>query len=265
MTEVPERDWPELLPGWVWLVGAGPGDPGLLTLLARYALDAAEVVVYDALVDERILTFVPPGADLEYAGKRGGRPSAKQQDISLRLIALAREGKRVVRLKGGDPFVFGRGGDETLALAEAGIPFRIVPGITAGLAGLAYAGIPATYRGTNSSITLLTGHDMTGAVPEDFDWPTLARSSQVLVFYMAMRHLAEIARRLIDSGRDPAEPVALIGRATTPEQRVVETTLAEAARAAAAVEPPAIVVVGEVVRLRRTLDWFDPAEAARHA
>ena len=171
----------------------------------------------------------------------------------------------MVRLKGGDPFVFGRGGDEALALAEAGIRYRIVPGITAGLAALAYAGIPATFRRTNSSITLLTGHDMTGAVPDDFDWPTLARSSQVLVFYMAMTHLAEIARRLVESGRDAAEPVALIGRATTPHQQVVETTLGEAARAGAAVEPPAIVVVGQVVRLRDALDWFDPAAEADHA
>lgn len=265
MNATPPFAMPEFRPGSVWLVGAGPGDPGLLTLLAQHALGMADSVVYDALVDERILSLVREGASLEYAGKRGGRPSAKQQDISLRLVELAREGKRVVRLKGGDPFVFGRGGDETLVLAEAGIPFRVVPGITAGLAGLAYAGIPATYRGTNSSITLLTGHDMTGAVPDDFDWPTLARSSQVLVFYMAIKHLAEIARRLIESGRDAAEPVALIGRATTAAQRVVETTLGEAARDGAAVEPPAIVVVGEVVRLRRTLDWFDPGGEDRHA
>ncbi len=249
---------PVFEPGTVWLTGAGPGDPGLLTLLALHALASADVVVYDALVDSRILGLANDGAALEYAGKRGGRPSPKQPDISRRLVELAREGKRVLRLKGGDPFVFGRGADEALVLAGAGIPFRVVPGITAAIGGLAYAGIPATYRDTNSSVTLLTGHDVTGAVPDDFDWPGLARSSQVLVFYMAIRHLDEIARRLIAFGRSTDEPVALIAKATTPDHCVIETTLGEAGRAATRIEPPAIVVVGEVVRLRETLDWFDP-------
>lgn len=256
---------PVFEPGTVWLTGAGPGDPGLLTLLALHALASADVVVYDALVDERILGLAGDGAVLEYAGKRGGRPSPKQPDISRRLIDLARAGKRVLRLKGGDPFVFGRGGDEALALAEAGVRFRVVPGITAAIGGLAYAGIPVTYRETNSSVTLLTGHDMTGEVPEDFDWPGLARSSQVLVFYMALRHLDEIARRLIAFGRGADEPVALVAKATTADHMVVETTLAEAGRAAAGLEPPAIVVVGEVVRLRETLGWFDPSRVAGDA
>lgn len=256
---------PVFEPGTVWLTGAGPGDPGLLTLLALHALASADVVVYDALVDERILGLARDGMVLEYAGKRGGRPSPKQPDISRRLIGLAREGKRVLRLKGGDPFVFGRGGDEALALAEAGVKFRVVPGITAAIGGLAYAGIPVTYREANSSVTLLTGHDMTGEVPEDFDWPGLARSSQVLVFYMALKHLDEIARRLIAYGRSADEPVALVAKATTPDHFVIETTLAEAGRAAAAIEPPAIVVVGEVVRLREALSWFDPSSAAGDA
>ena len=153
---------PEFAPGSVWLVGAGPGDPGLLSALALHALDLADHVVYDALVDPRILALARPGAALEYAGKRGGRPSPRQADISTRLIALAREGRRVLRLKGGDPCVFGRGGEEALALARAAIPFRIVPGITAGIGGLAYAGIPVTHREVGSAVTFVTGHDSVG-------------------------------------------------------------------------------------------------------
>src|SRR6266853_1542650 len=154
---------PDFTPGSVWLVGAGPGDPGLLSALALHALDRADVVVYDALVDPRILALAPAGAQLDYAGKRGGRPSPSQPDISARLIRLAREGRRVLRLKGGDPCVFGRGGEEALALAEAAIPFRIVPGITAGIGGLAYAGIPVTHRDINSAVTFVTGHSSCGA------------------------------------------------------------------------------------------------------
>jgi uroporphyrin-III C-methyltransferase len=148
---------PPVEKGWVWLVGAGPGDPGLLTVLALAALQQADVVVYDALVDESILKLARPGATIEYAGKRGGRPSPRQRDISLRLIELARAGKRVVRLKGGDPFMFGRGGEEALALVEARIPFRVVPGVTSGTGGLAYAGIPATHRDVNHAVTFVTG------------------------------------------------------------------------------------------------------------
>src|SRR5215831_18434359 len=156
--ETPGLQLPDLQPGAVWLVGAGPGDPGLLSLLAWHGLRQADVVVYDALVDARVLALARAGAALDYAGKRGGRPSPQQPDISLRLIKLARAGKRVLRLKGGDPFVFGRGGEEALALAAAGIPFRIVPGITAGLAGLTAAAIPATLRGINRAIILAAGY-----------------------------------------------------------------------------------------------------------
>ena len=156
---------PELEAGWVWLVGAGPGDPGLLTLHALNALRQADHVVYDALVDETVLEFANPRATLEYAGKRGGKPSPKQRDISSRLVELARAGKRVLRLKGGDPFVFGRGGEEALALVEAGIPFRIVPGVTAGIGGLGYAGIPVTHRDVNHAVTFVTGHMAGGETP----------------------------------------------------------------------------------------------------
>src|SRR5215470_6639453 len=173
--EILGLDLPELTRGSVWLVGAGPGDPGLLSLLALHALRQADAVVYDALVDRRILALARADAELDYAGKRGGRPSPQQPDITLRLIKLARKGKRVLRLKGGDPLVFGRGGEEALALAAAGIPFRIVPGITAGIGGLAYAGIPTTHRDTNSAVAFLTGHNSEGGPPGGIDWAAVAR------------------------------------------------------------------------------------------
>src|SRR5713101_3306974 len=211
---------PEFASGSVWLVGAGPGDPGLLSALALHALDHADTVVYDALVDPRILELARPGAALEYAGKRGGRPSPSQPDISARLIRLAQAGHRVLRLKGGDPFVFGRGGEEALGLAGAGIPFRIVPGITAGIGGLTYAGIPTTHRDTNAAVTFITGHNSAGTVPDGLDWNALARGAPVLVIYMALKHLDAIAERLIAGGRSSTEPVAIVSKAATPEQRV---------------------------------------------
>lgn len=249
---------PDFTPGSVWLVGAGPGDPGLLSALALHALDRADVVVYDALVDPRILALAPAGAQLDYAGKRGGRPSPSQPDISARLIRLAREGRRVLRLKGGDPCVFGRGGEEALALAEAAIPFRIVPGITAGIGGLAYAGIPVTHRDINSAVTFVTGHSSGGAVPNGIDWEAIARGSPVIVLYMGLRQLGAIAARLIAAGRRADEPVAIVSKATTPAQRVLVTSLAEAAAAAAqaGIEGPTIIAIGEVVRLRAALDWI---------
>jgi uroporphyrin-III C-methyltransferase len=249
---------PDLEPGWVWLTGAGPGEAGLLTLLAAKGLSQADVVVYDALVDRAILDLAKPDAKLEYAGKRGGKPSVKQPDISLRLVQLAREGKRVLRLKGGDPFVFGRGGEEAMSLVEAGIPFRIVPGISAGIGGLAYAGIPVTHRDTNSAVAFVTGHDATGEVPDSVDWASLAKGAPVLVIYMALKHIALIADRLLAGGRAKDEPVAVISKATTREQIVLETTLGACANdiAKSGIEPPAMVVVGQVVRLRAALDWL---------
>lgn len=258
-------DWhqnlPEMKAGEVWLVGAGPGDPGLLTLHAAHALSQADVIVHDALVNAECLKLARPGARLEYAGKRGGKPSPKQRDISLRLVELAREGQRVLRLKGGDPFVFGRGGEEALTLVEHHIPFRIVPGVTAGIGGLAYAGIPVTHRDTNHTVTFLTGHDSSGLVPDRIDWDGVARGSQVIVMYMAMKHIATIAARLIDAGRDADEPVAFVTDASLPGQKVLETTLERAATdvAASGLQPPAIVVVGKVVRLRSALDWMGAA------
>lgn len=244
--------------GEVWLVGAGPGDPGLLTIHAVNALASADVIVFDALVDEECLKLAKPGTVLEYAGKRGGKPSPKQRDISLRLVELARQNKRVLRLKGGDPFVFGRGGEEALTLVHNNIPFRIVPGVTAGIGGLAYAGIPVTHRDINHVVTFLTGHDSSGAMPDAIDWDNLAKFSPVIVMYMAIKHMGQISKRLIAAGRSPEEPVAVVANASTKQQQVLETTLAKAATAIAesAIEPPAIIVVGEVVRLRSGLDWL---------
>lgn len=249
---------PEIEKGSVWLAGAGPGDPGLLTLLVAKALGEADVIVYDALVNDECLKLARPDAVLEYAGKRGGKPSVKQRDISLRLVDLAREGHRVLRLKGGDPFVFGRGGEEALTLVQHGIPFRIVPGITAGIGGLAYAGIPVTHREINHAVTFLTGHDSSGIVPDRIDWEALGRGSPVIVMYMAMKHIGQISANLIAAGRSADEPVAFVCNAATPEQQVLETTLgrAEADVEASGLQPPAIVVIGEVVRFRKGMDWL---------
>lgn len=255
------QSWPFALPafepGWVWLAGTGPGDPALLTVAAWHALRSAEAVLYDALVDPAILALAPAGAELIHAGKRGGQPSCKQVDISRRMVALARKGMRVLRLKGGDPFVFGRGAEEALALVQAGIPFRVIPGISAGIGGLSHAGIPLTHRHVNSAVTFVTGHGATGQVPDGLDWAAIARGSPAIVLYMALSHLGEIAARLMAAGRSGDEPVAVVARATTPAERVLETTLARAAQAVqdAGIEPPALVVIGEVVRLRAGLDW----------
>ena len=250
------QNWPTLEPGWVWLCGAGPGDPGLLTLHALNALRQADVVVYDALVQETILDWAPQALH-EYAGKRGGKPSAKQRDISLRLVELARQGKRVLRLKGGDPFVFGRGGEEAQTLVQHGVPIRIIPGISAGIGGLAYAGIPVTHRDVNQSVTFVTGHDQSGNATGSLDWSAIARGSQVIVIYMGMKHIARIAAELMAAGRNGSEPVAVVTTATTPEQRVLETTLATCVEdiAASGFEPPAIICVGRSVMMRQVLDW----------
>jgi uroporphyrin-III C-methyltransferase len=248
--------WPALEPGWVWLCGAGPGDPGLLTLHAVNALRQADVVVYDALVEDLILDWAPQ-AEHVYAGKRGGRPSAKQRDISLHLVDLAQEGKRVLRLKGGDPFVFGRGGEEAQTLIQHGVPIRIIPGISAGIGGLAYAGIPVTHRDVNQSVTFVTGHDQTGDTPTSLNWQAIADGAQVLVVYMGMKHAGRIATALLEAGRPADEPVAVVCSATTPDQTVLETTLGQmvADIDAAGLEPPAILCIGRSVLMRQVLDW----------
>lgn len=241
---------PAFDPGSVWLVGAGPGDPGLLTLHALHALEQAEIILHDALVSEEILSL-GAHAVLEVAGKRAGGKRTPQLRINQRLITLARQGRRVVRLKGGDPLIFGRGGEEAQALAAAGIPFRIVPGISAGIGGTAAAGIPITHRGLARDVTFATGHDCRGDVP-DLGRAALA---DVLVLYMAGRHLGPIAKRLIDLGRHPGDAVALIEDATRPEQTVRITTLAEAVDQPASVSP-LLIVIGPVVSLRdHLLAW----------
>ncbi|MFV0243800.1 MAG: uroporphyrinogen-III C-methyltransferase [Qingshengfaniella sp.] len=253
----PSGDWPTFPPGWVWLCGAGPGDPGLLTLHALNALRQADVVVYDALVGREILSWARPGAEILHAGKRGGKPSPSQRDISGRLIELARAGKRVLRLKGGDPFVFGRGGEEAQTLVQHGIPFRIIPGITAGIGGMASAGIPVTHRDVNQTLAFVTGHDQSGAAPGAVDWAALARAAQVIVIYMGMKHIGTIAAALIAGGRPPDDPVAVVADATLPGETVLETVLSrvEADIAASDIAPPAVICVGRAVLMRQALDW----------
>ena len=241
-----------LAPGHVWLAGAGPGDPGLLTLYAHAALRSADVIVHDALVDKRVLTLAGPQARLEFAGKRGGRPSATQADISKRLIELAKSGLRVLRLKGGDPCVFGRGGEEAIALAAAGVPFRIIPGVTAGLAALTAASIPVTMREINRAVIFAAGH---GADDDAYDWEPLARAGAPIVLYMVLHNLDRITAALMRAGRAPHTPAAVIAGATTRQERILISTLERVAQDAReqAFEPPAVVVVGEIVGLRNRL------------
>jgi uroporphyrin-III C-methyltransferase len=253
-------DYPVFAPGEVWLAGAGPGDPGLLTLDALAALLQADVVVHDALVDARVLALARTGAQLQFAGKRGGKPSIAQEDICLQLVDFARRGFRVLRLKGGDPFVFGRGGEEMLALAAAGVPFRVIPGVTAGLGGLASVGIPATMRGVNQAIILATGHD-----PDedgDIDWSALARTHQPIVLYMGLRNLDKIAQALMRGGLPASTPAAVIASATLSDQRVLASRLDSIASEAHAANmaAPAMVVIGEIVRTRQQL-----VDASAHA
>ena len=255
---LPDGNWPVFEPGWVWLVGAGPGDPGLLTLHGLNALRQADIIIYDALVDKSILSWASTDTEIEYAGKRGGKPSPLQRDISLRLIELTRHNKRVLRLKGGDPFVFGRGGEEAQTLVQAGVPLRIIPGISAGIGGLAYAGIPVTHRDVNQSVTFISGHDRTGNTPTAINWQAIADGSQVIVLYMAIKNLSEICTKLIQAGRDKDEPVAVVSSATLPDMRVLETTLSRAATDVddTGMGPPSIICIGRVALMRQCLDWM---------
>lgn len=242
---------PRFEPGHVWLVGAGPGDAAHLTLAAASALAQADVVLTDALVGAEVLALLKPSAEVVAAGKRCGKPSAEQTGISAELIAQARRGRRVLRLKGGDPFVFGRGGEEVMALAEAGIPFRVIPGLTAGVAGLAAAFIPATMRGINQAIIFATGH---GAESQHatLNWEAMAALGQPIVLYMAGRRIGTIARRLAAGGMAGEMPAAIIQGATTPEQTVTVTDLAHVAALAAQApeEAPILIVIGRIVALR---------------
>jgi uroporphyrin-III C-methyltransferase len=257
-----DADWPEFLPGWVWMVGGGPGDPGLVTLHALNALQQADIIIYDALVDQSLLRWTRADAKVEYAGKRGGKPSPKQRDISHRLIELSRQHKRVLRLKGGDPFVFGRGGEEAQTLVQAGTKLRIIPGISAGIGGLAYAGIPVTHRDVNQSVTFLSGHDRTGLMPSAIDWHAVSKGSQVIVMYMAIKHMPDICEKLLAAGRDPNEPVAVVKNATRADMQVLETTLTKAHDdiTRSGIGAPAIVCIGRVALMRQCLDWIGQLE-----
>jgi len=245
---------PDFPPGEVWLAGAGPGDPRLLTVLALHAVASADDIVYDALVDARVLKLARAGAELIAAGKRGGRPSPQQRDINDVLIERARLGHRVLRLKGGDPFVFGRGWDEASALTKAGLRFRIIPGITSGLAAAALAGIPATTRDTNHAVVLAAGHRAEDG-RSTADWEALAKLGQPIVLYMPMAQLDEVSAALQKGGLAPDTPAAILQSATTAHERVVESTLATlvADARAQAVGSPAIVVIGAIAALRQQL------------
>ncbi len=247
-------DFPTFSPGTVWMVGAGPGDPKLLTLYAYHALRQADVIVHDALVDEHILKLKRNDCVLEPMGKRGGKASPKQEEITTRLIELAKQGKRVLRLKGGDPFVFGRGAEEALPILAQNIGLRIVPGVSAGIAGSAYAGVPVSDGQMNQVISFVTGHDAGGKVPA-VDWEALAKSSPVIVFYMPMKHLENIRQNLLAAGRNNDEPVCAVSQATTPEQTVCETTLQRCLidLENSNIKSPALLIVGPTVNLRQHL------------
>ncbi len=243
----------------VYLVGAGPGDPELITVRGTKCLSRAEVVVYDYLADPQLLRLVPGKAERIYVGKKAGKHTLSQEEINELLVKKARENKIVVRLKGGDPFVFGRGGEECETLAAAGIPFEVVPGITAGVAASAYAGIPVTHRGKASSVAFITGHEDPRKTDSSINWEHLAGGVDSLVFYMGVGNLPSIVERLRAFGRAPSTPVALIRWGTKPTQETVTGTLETIVHEVKSkgLRPPAIIIVGEVVGLRDNLKWFD--------
>jgi uroporphyrinogen III methyltransferase/synthase len=245
----------------VYLVGAGPGDPGLMTARALELIAAADVIVYDRLIPAGALDGAREDAELIYAGKEGGGESVAQAETTRLLVSHGTSGRAVVRLKGGDPFVFGRGGEEAEALLAAGVPFEVVPGVTAGVAGPAYAGIPVTHRDLASAVAFVTGHEDPTKSSSAIDWDALAAFPGTLVFYMGVRQLGAIAERLVDRGRDPAEPAAVVERGTLPDQRVVAGTLRTIAGLAgsAGVRAPAVVIVGAVAGLEERLEWFTQA------
>ena len=245
--------------GKVYLVGAGPGDPELVTVKAAKCLAEADVVIYDRLVDDRLLMEVPSKAELIYVGKKAGHHTLEQPKINQLLVDKAKEGKIVVRLKGGDPFLLGRGGEEAEALSDVGIPFVVVPGVTSSIAVPAYAGIPVTHRSLASSVGIVTGHEDPTKGDSSIVWEKLATGVDTLVFLMGMGNLAQIADELTRNGRPPSTPVAIIREGTSPRQQTLVGTLADIATKAAesGLEPPALIVVGEVVRLRERLRWYD--------
>src|SRR5829696_22404 len=245
--------------GTVYLVGAGPGDPGLMTRRALELIAAADAILYDRLIPSAALDGAPPDAELRYVGKRPGAPSLDQDEINALLVELARDGRCVVRLKGGDPFVFGRGGEEAHALRAAGVAFEIVPGVTAGVAAPAYAGVPVTHRHDASAVALVAAHEDPAKPETALDWEALAVFPGTLVLYMGVGRLSETAARLLEAGRSAGEPAVVVERGTLPGQRTVSGTLGDIAErmSAAGLRPPAITVVGPVARLRDDLAWVE--------
>jgi uroporphyrinogen III methyltransferase / synthase len=246
-------------PGIVYLVGAGPGDPGLMTIRALDLIVAADVIVHDRLIPQDALAAARPDAEILYVGKEPGAMSVAQEGIEELLIDRARQGSIVVRLKGGDPFVFGRGAEEAEALTAAGIPFEVVPGVTAGIAAPAYAGIPVTHRDDASAVAFVTGHEDPEKEDSALDYEALARFPGTLVFYMGVKALPQIARALVAAGRDPAEPAAVVERGTLPGQRTVSSTLGGIAAAAeeAGLKPPSVTIVGPVAARRERIAWLE--------
>jgi uroporphyrinogen III methyltransferase/synthase len=246
----------------VFLVGAGPGDPGLMTARALELIARADVILHDKLIPAQALDGARPDAEIVDVGKVGGGDQVPQEETLRLLLDRARAGRTVVRLKGGDPFVFGRGGEEAIALHDAGIPFEVVPGVTAGVAAAAYAGIPVTQRGVASAVAFVTGHEDPAKPETAIDWQALASFPGTLVFYMGVRQLPRIAEQLVAAGRAPGEPAAVVQRGTLDDQRTVTATLATIAQAAAdaQIQPPSIAIVGPVAGLRDQLAWFDDSE-----
>ncbi|HEY1930121.1 MAG TPA: uroporphyrinogen-III C-methyltransferase [Caulobacteraceae bacterium] len=243
------RDDPERPAGKVWLVGAGPGDPELLTRKAERLIQCADVILHDCLIGEAILAMAPPSAMRMNVGKRKGGPSVAQQHINSLLVALARRGLQVVRLKGGDPFIFGRGGEELLACREAGVTCEVVPGVSAAIAAAAGAGAPLTHRGLAQSVTFVTGQSSVESAELDLDWAALARPNHTLAVYMGLSTAPTIAWRLLAQGRSPSTPVLLVSRASLPGERRVQTTLGELAGVSAMLQGPAVLLIGETAAL----------------
>jgi uroporphyrinogen III methyltransferase / synthase len=245
--------------GKVYLVGAGPGDPGLITQKGIDCLKRAEVVIYDRLIDMRLLEIAPEKAEKIYVGKTPGQPGLKQAGINRLIVNKAEENKQVVRLKGGDPFLFGRGGEEALALRAKGIPFEIIPGISSAIAVPAYAGIPVTHRGIASSFQVIAGHKDDNKEISDAEWKKISCNSDTLIFLMGMDNIDEIAKKLIIFGKTPVTPVAVIGNGTRPDQVTVVGSLSDIARKVhkSRISSPAVIIIGEVVNLRGELSWYD--------
>lgn len=245
--------------GKVYLVGAGPGDPGLITVKGKEIIGQADLIVYDYLANKRLLGYAKEGTEIIYAGKKGGNHTLSQDKINDLIVTKAKEGKVIVRLKGGDPFIFGRGGEEAVELADAGIPFEIIPGVTAAIACPAYAGIPLTHREYTSTVAFITGHEDPTKYDSSIAWDKISTGAGTLVFLMGMANLPEIVEKLKKNGRDPQTPVALIRWGTRPDQKTIIGTLNDILDKARknVLAPPVIIVVGEVIRVRKRLNWFE--------